>query len=39
VWKAVGEWLDLDEEELRDVLPHTANFPKETLFSKEQLFK
>jgi uncharacterized protein (DUF1501 family) len=39
VWNAVGEWLELDEAELRDVLPHKANFPADTMFSKEQLFQ
>jgi uncharacterized protein (DUF1501 family) len=39
VWNAVGEWLELTEEELRDVIPHKANFPDETIFSKEQLFE
>jgi uncharacterized protein (DUF1501 family) len=38
VWNAVGEWLELTEEELRDVIPHKANFPAEVLFTKDQLF-
>lgn len=39
VWNAVGEWLDLDEGDLREVLPHAGNFPKDAIFTKEQLFK
>ena len=39
VWNAVGSWLDLDEDELEDVLPHKSNFAPEDIFSREQLFE
>lgn len=39
VWNAVGEWLELDENELCDVLPHKMNFPQEDILSKDQLFE
>ena len=39
VWNAVGEWLELDEDELNDVLPHKRNFPPESILIKDQLFE
>lgn len=39
IWNAVGEWLELDEEELVDVLPHKENFPNADIFTKEQVFE
>ena len=39
VWNAVGEWLELDEDELKDVIPHKENFPTSDIFTKAQLFQ
>ena len=39
VWNAVGEWLELDEAELKDVIPHKENFPSEDIFTKSQVFE
>ena len=39
VWNAVGEWLELDEQELKDVIPHKDNFPPADIFTKSQLFE
>ena len=40
VWNGVSEWFGVeDPAERAKILPHSVNFPAETLFSKAELFE
>jgi uncharacterized protein (DUF1501 family)/uncharacterized protein (DUF1800 family) len=38
-WNALGEWFGVTPELMNDVLPNLANFPKEQIFTKEDVFE
>jgi len=38
VWAGVAEWMGLNEDRIKEVLPNLSNFDREQLFTTSELF-
>ena len=38
VWAGVAEWMGLNQDRIKEVLPNLSNFDREQLFTTSELF-